>query len=76
MTTVVFQEIIKRAEKSGACSVCGKTAKRSEKFWQTVNPFNKNLDGSIKSSDDIRKELDAQIAGWRALPIVHAKCKP
>ena len=64
MTTVNFQEISTTARSTGKCSVCGKRTTRSRRFWQTVNPFNRNADGTIRTPDDIRQSLSAEVAAW------------
>ncbi|WP_216674650.1 hypothetical protein, partial [Enterobacter hormaechei] len=58
ITTTRFDEVSTFAEKSGKCDVCGKACKRREKFYQTLNPFNKNPDGSVKTHQEIRKEIE------------------
>jgi hypothetical protein len=73
--TVNFNEVSLSATKSGSCAVCGKHAKRSEKFSQTLNPFNKNADGSLKNSDQINTELLATVNEWKQKAIRHAKCE-
>ncbi len=75
MTTYTFQEVKYSSQKSGHCAVCGKPASRSQKFFQTLNPYNRNADGSIKNRDDIRRELNEEIAKWRLVPVKHAKCE-
>jgi hypothetical protein len=75
MTTYTFTEVARHAEKSGKCAVCGRPCKRAEKFWQTLNPFNKNADGQPKSRDEIWAELDEKVKVWRSQPVTHAKCK-
>lgn len=41
-----------------------KTRQRTRKFWQTINPFNKNPDGSVKTRDQIMAELMKQRDEW------------
>lgn len=69
ITTTNFEEVSIRAEKSGKCIICGKRRKRVRKFWQTLNPFNKNPDGTVKQPFEIRKEIAAQAAVWTKEPI-------
>lgn len=72
---VYFQEVKYHEKKSGKCSVCGKTCTISKKFYQTLNPFNKNADGTIKTHGDIYKELMIQIKEWEKIPPIHGKCE-
>jgi len=42
--------------------------------YVTLNPFNKNPDGTIRDERDIRLALAAKIAAWQAEPEAHTKC--
>ena len=75
ITTTRFDEVSTFAEKSGKCDVCGKACKRREKFYQTLNPFNKNQDGSVKTHQEIRKEIELKAIEWKLKPVRHAKCE-
>lgn len=44
----------------------GKKRQKTREFSQTINPFNKNPDGSIKSYDDIRREITKERDEWLA----------
>lgn len=70
-----FREVSIKRTKRGKCAVCGGTASRTEKFWQTLNPFNKNAQGQVKDEWEIRQELHAQAAAWLEEPVKHAKCE-
>lgn len=55
---VNFQEVSLHAEKSMKCAGgCGRRLRRQKKFWQTINPFNKFSDGTLKCGPQIMKEL-------------------
>jgi hypothetical protein len=73
-TRIVFPEIVHRVSRSGKCRHCGKRRSRQEKLWSTVNPFNKNEDGSVKSEKDVRRALQTEAAAWYAAPFLCAKC--
>ena len=75
MTRINFELVELTGRKSGKCSVCGKPAKRAERFGQTLNPFNKR-DGVIKSHQQIVDEIKAERTNWLALPVCHARCEP
>lgn len=70
---VVFEQVSKTARATGRCAVCGKSVTRSKKLWQTVNPFNKLPDGTVKSAADIRRELDVEARRWQP-DFRHAAC--
>lgn len=46
----------------------GKPRQKTRVFEQTINPFNKNADGSVKTYDDIMKENLQARQAWLKLP--------
>ena len=42
----------------------GKPRQKTKKFYQTINPFNKNTDGSAKTRQQIMVEIVAQRQAW------------
>jgi hypothetical protein len=75
MVRIIFRSIGYSAKKTGKCIVCGKQCSRSNKFYQTQNPFNKNANGEIKTEDEIYKELGIEEKLWRKSPMMHEKCQ-
>lgn len=76
---VNFQEIRLFGHKSVKCAGgCGKRVVRSRKFFQTLNPFNKNALGQVKDRDEIYTELKRAIQEWEREPVTcnHCKGKP
>lgn len=73
--TTHFEKIGRTEKKVGKCPACGKRAQRSKEFYQTLSPFNKNPDGSVKSAGDIRKALEPEIQKWAEKPVYHVKCE-
>ena len=67
--TLTFNEVKLQAKKSGKCVICGKRRNRAKTFWQTLNPFNKNADGTVKTRFDINTELQTQANIWQREPI-------
>ena len=67
-----FQELKVYGSKNVKCSVCGKRVPRKKVFMQTLNPFNKLPDGTVKTTNDIYSELNLSIRQWRMNP---EKCK-
>lgn len=67
----VVQRIAKRSFK---CRVCGKPGRRSTTFYQTLNPFNKNADGTVKTRAEIESELLAKDEAWSP-DLVHLRCE-
>lgn len=60
-TRHVYQEIARRRDVSVACTKCGKKLRRTIKAYQTLNPFNRNEDGSSKTAEQIWAELPAKL---------------
>jgi hypothetical protein len=58
MPRIVFEEVALTAAKT----VNGK--RRQKKFYQTLNPFNKNKNGVPKTRGEILDELRNQIEEW------------
>lgn len=66
-TRVTFNEVTLHGQKSVKCAGgCGRTLKRSKKFWQTLSPFSKTANGELKSRDQIHVELRAERDAWLA----------
>jgi hypothetical protein len=59
MPTYRFREIKHQASKNLPCPGCGKKVRRQRTFGQTLNPFNKNADGKVKTELEIVRELNA-----------------
>ena len=75
MPTYIFEEVKLYGSKSGKCSVCGKACTRSQKFSQTINPFNKNKMGEAKTRQEIKAELLEELTLWRSKPPIHSRCE-
>lgn len=65
MTTkrIVFDEVVVKATRRWKDET-GRSRQETRKFWQTVNPFNKNPDGSLKTREQIRAELIVERDAW------------
>lgn len=70
-----FQEVTLVGKRKGPCTVCGRECTRTEKFFQTLNPFNKNADGTVKTRQDIVRELKPQVEAWEKANPTHVKCE-
>lgn len=46
------------------CRKCKKKLKRSGTEWSTLNPFNKNPDGSLRTREQVWRDVDAKIQKW------------
>lgn len=70
-----FDEVSLIGIRNSLCPVCGKSASRRQKFFQTLNPYNRNADGNPKTRQEIYKELQQQIQVWEREPATHKKCE-
>jgi hypothetical protein len=64
VTTYYYEEVSAPARRKGNCPICGKATVRSKRFTQTVNPFNRNADGTVKTRAEVRASVDAQAIAW------------
>lgn len=64
--TMKFEEIRVKATRRWVDPVTGNKRQETKKFWQTISPFNKNPDGSRKTSDQILAEVKAERDAWLA----------
>jgi len=72
---IIYEPVKAYAIKTGRCIVCGRPAKLSKTFEQTINPFNTNKEGSVKTIDEIWVELMVERREWLDKPIIHIKCE-
>jgi hypothetical protein len=60
---VVFNEVKVKGTRRWT-DANGKRRQETKAFMQTVNPFNKNADGSVKTYEQIKRELTAERDFW------------
>ena len=68
MTTYhVTFPVVKRTTKFGyICSKCGKKRSKSITVEHTVNPFNKNRNGSVKSREEVARDVNERLSKDKA----------
>lgn len=71
--TTTFEKVMWRATRYGACPLCGKRVQRAKTFWHTVNPFNRNPDGTQKTYQEVLADVRADAEAWEP-DFTHAKC--
>lgn len=64
-TRTVFKTIKNTARSEGFCTACGKRTVRQRTFEATINPFNRNAEGEIKTSAEVRADLLARARSWQ-----------
>lgn len=62
---VTFNEVAIKATKRWKED--GKVRTKTRKFYQTLNPFNQNADGTVKTRDQIMAEITAERDAWLAV---------
>lgn len=45
----------------GPCLVCGQRVQRTRRVVQTVNPFNRNTDGTVRTLGQVRACVKAEL---------------
>lgn len=70
-----FDSVKRTRQKRVRCSVCGKSMRRQRTVQQTINPWNKNSDGEIKTREEIWTELGQELDTWENEPEEHDKCR-
>ena len=73
MARVTFEEVVVTALREGRCSVCEQRTSRIVRLTQTVNPWNQNAQGKPMTRDEIRTELQAELARVRETPLTCRK---
>ena len=58
-----YEEVGRKATKRGKCR-CDKMRTRTRMFSQTISPFNKNKDGTLKNREEIMVEVKKEIEEW------------
>lgn len=78
MTTYTYERITAQARRTITCPGCGKRRTITCTFRQTVNPFNKNDDGTVKTHQEVWQSVRAQADAWEPPQdaTYHAKCIP
>ncbi|TGW16887.1 hypothetical protein E4417_16820 [Stenotrophomonas maltophilia] len=54
---------------------CGRKTTRRHIFECTINPFNTNADGSVKSEREVRAQAQAKADAWRPAPYTCKACQ-
>lgn len=54
---------------------CGRKTTRQRTFECTINPFNTNPDGTVKTEIQVRAQAQEKADAWRPEPYTCKKCK-
>ncbi len=74
MTTYIYEEVKMSGQKRGKCPH-GKYITRRKTFCNTINPFNKNEDGSIKNHYEVSLHVMDLVKIWKEQPITDCNCE-
>jgi ribosomal protein L37AE/L43A len=69
-----FHKITAKRRVTGVCTKCGNKRSRTLTAYQTVNPFNKDSEGKVKTRDEISREVWTEVKAKAAEPFVCASC--
>jgi len=61
---VSFSKVSVKGTKRWKDPATGKPRTQTREFFQTISPFNKNADGSAKTSEEILVEVQAERDEW------------
>lgn len=76
MRKITTYEVVSlTALKKGICPYCSKASTRSKTIQQTLSPYNRNVDKSLKTKGQIIVELNNDLKKWKSQPCYHAKCE-
>lgn len=60
--TQTFDQVWARREIKAVCAGgCGRKLTRVVKDFNTVNPFNRNEDGTVKDRGEVQRDIDAKV---------------
>lgn len=71
----IYEPVSAKVSKSGLCTVCGRKATRTKTFTNTVNPFNKNEDGTVRTRAEVWANVRRLAEEWKSLPVTHGGCE-
>lgn len=60
--TRTFEEV--KTKRTKVWKENGKRRQKTKTFSQTLNPFNKNAEGNIKTREEILVEINAEADAW------------
>lgn len=75
MTTYTYEQVRVTVSKSGTCATCGKAARRQTTITNTVSPFNRNDDGTVRTRSEVLARVRQLARQWQTAPVVHAACE-
>jgi hypothetical protein len=74
MTVYRYEEMRSTTRRRVTCKQCGTKFNRQRTFTQTVNPFNRNDGGTVKTRREVWRAVSAAAAAWQPDPLC-GKCE-
>lgn len=72
MPTYRFREVKTQAKRSFVCDACGKRKRLQQTFSMTINPYNQNPDGTVRTPAEVQAAVAAKADAWQ--PTTCASC--
>lgn len=69
MPTYTYEKVEHPVSKTAKCVECGKRLRRQTTVSQTLNPYNKNANGRVKTRQEILAELAVKAKEWQDEPV-------
>ena len=73
MTVYRYQTLANLQRRRLSCVTCGQKFNRQHTFTMTINPWNCNADGTVRTSREVTDALSDQAKAWQPAPIC-GKC--
>lgn len=71
---ITYTRVTRTAVKNGFCPVCGKNSTRQQTFENTINPFNRNELGAVRTYDEVMDSVNQLCTDWTP-DFTHESCK-
>ena len=75
MSVYRYDEVSATGYRKGICPICGKRGQRQKTITNTVNPFNRNMDGTVRTPAEVRAVVTAKAKAGEGEPFMHASCE-
>lgn len=75
MPTITFEKVEQPASKTTKCVECKTRVRRQTTITQTINPYNRNAAGQVKTRKEIHAELAVKAKEWQDAPAWCTPCR-
>lgn len=76
MNTIKFEEIKFKTTLRGKCKQCGDRCQQTIETLETVNPFNRNSSGEIKTYQEVEESVFLQHEEDKGQGVLCRYCRP